>query len=91
MPALKVNYVIVYDNDSQIYATANREIALDTPPPSGIPLENKHIYFITHHPDTGEIIAQEFPKTEVMAAILRPHKTKEFKNVQEPSVSELEG
>lgn len=66
MAANRCNYLVIYDGESQIYGCGSKEVALATPPPSpDIPLESKHIYFVTHHPDTGEVLAHELPPDEV--------------------------
>lgn len=77
MPANRTNYVVWYDGESQIYASGKKEIALETPPPAGRSIEDKHIGFITFRPDDGDIVIHEIPKEEVLNAEL---KVKEKKN-----------
>lgn len=55
MPASKLNYLIVYKNHSQVYGTGTKKIALESPPPEGVSIEDKHIFFVTFEPDTDNI------------------------------------
>jgi hypothetical protein len=55
MPASKLNYLVVYKNNSQVYGSASKKIATETPPPEGCTDEDKNIFFITLEPDTGNI------------------------------------
>lgn len=55
MPASKLNYIVVYDNHSQVYGSSSDKIAIESPPPEGLSEEDKHIFFITFEPDTKNI------------------------------------
>ena len=55
MPAAKLNYMVVYKNHSQVYGCSSKKIALDSPPPEGMSLEDKNIFFVTFEPDTDNI------------------------------------
>lgn len=76
MPAQRTNYIVIYEGESQIYASGKKEIALETPPPTGHSIEDKHIYFITHRPDDGEVVLHEVPREEVLSAELKIKETK---------------
>lgn len=83
MPAGKLNYLVIYEGESQIYGSASKNVALESPPPTGLTLDEKHIYFVTHHPDTGEVVVHELPREEVLTAEV---KVKKSKNVQEENL-----
>lgn len=55
MPASKLNYMVVYKNHSQVYGCSTKKIAEDSPPPEGLSLEDKHIFFVTFEPDSDNI------------------------------------
>jgi len=55
MPASKLNYIIVYDNHSQVYGSSSDKIAIESAPPEGLSEKDKHIFFITYEPDTKNI------------------------------------
>jgi hypothetical protein len=55
MPASKLNYLVVYKNSSQVYGSASKKIALETPAPEGSVDDDKNVFFITLEPDTGNI------------------------------------
>lgn len=55
MPAAKLNYIVVYNNHSQVYGSATEKVARDTPPPEGLTEEDKNIFFVTFEPDTNNI------------------------------------
>lgn len=79
MPASKTNYVVIYRNVSQVYACKSKEIALQSPPPEGSTVEDKTVLFITHPPDTNEIVLHAVPKEEVLDAEIKWPKPKEPK------------
>lgn len=76
MPANKTNYLVLFRGDSQVYGTANRDIALSTAPPDGFTIEDKQILFITQQPDTDELIVKPIPKEEIMQAEIKEPKKK---------------
>jgi len=78
MPANKTNYVVIYRNESQVYASGSKDIALETPPPSGVPLEDKRVFFITYQPDNEMLSVHKIPDEEVQNATLK-HKKKKTK------------
>jgi hypothetical protein len=55
MPASKLNYIVVYDNHSQVYGSSSDKIAIESAPPDGLSEKDKHIFFITFEPDTKNI------------------------------------
>lgn len=55
MPASKLNYIIVYDNHSQVYGSSSEKIAIESPPPEGLSEKDKNIFFINYEPDTKNI------------------------------------
>lgn len=80
MPASKLNYLVAYKNDPQVYGAASKAIALSSPPPEGFELEDKRIWFISNEPDTGQIVRHEIPRDEIMSAELKYPKKKEKKD-----------
>lgn len=89
MPAAKLNYLVIYKNDSQVYGTGNKEIALTSPLPEGAELEDKRILFIANEPDTGNICVYPLPQEEVMNADIKPPKEKTIlKTLKEEDVQE---
>jgi hypothetical protein len=64
MPASKLNYLVVYDNHSQVYGCSSAKIAHDSPPPEGQTEEDKKIFFITYQPDTSEVSLHRVEKQE---------------------------
>lgn len=77
MAAGKVNYICVFLSDSQVYGSAQKQIALETPPPEGVPLEDKRILFITYQPDNEILSVHPLPQEEVLNAVLKYPKGKE--------------
>jgi hypothetical protein len=71
MAAGKLNYIVVYKNTSQVYGSASKKIALESPPPDGCKLEDKRVYFITNEPDTGELAVYKVPQEEVSNAEIK--------------------
>lgn len=64
MPASKLNYLVIYDNHSQVYGTGTKKIALETPPPDGLTEIDKHVYFVTFEPDTKNICLSKVKENE---------------------------
>lgn len=79
MPASKLNYIVAYRNNPQIFGCANKAIALSSPPPEGSQLEDKKVWFISNEPDTGSLVKYEIPHDEVITAELKYPKKKEVK------------
>lgn len=70
MAANRVNYLIVYKNDSQVYGATTREVALDSPPPAGVSLEDKRVMFITYDPDAETLSVHPLSVEEVYEAAI---------------------
>lgn len=83
MPANRMNYIVVYDGESQIYGSGSKDVALETPPPDGLTLESKHVFYITQKPEDGEIVLHEVPQEEVLSAELKVRKTKKKDDEQQ--------
>jgi hypothetical protein len=64
MPASKLNYIVVYNNHSQVYGSSAKKIAIDSPPPEGLSQDDKHIFFITMDPDSGNISLHKVEEKE---------------------------
>ena len=64
MPASKLNYLLVYENHSQVYGCSSKKIALDSPPPQGFGEEDKNIFFITFEPDTNNVCLHKINNQE---------------------------
>lgn len=76
MPANRINYLVVYKNDSQVFGTATKDIALETPPPDGVPLEDKKVLFVAFQPDNEILSVHPLPDEEVLNAEIKQKKTK---------------
>jgi len=61
----------LYVGESQVFGTATKQIALETPPPEGIPIENKRILFVTFEPDNEMLTVHPLPQDEVVNAELK--------------------
>lgn len=83
MPATKLNYLVLYANDAQVYGAGSREIALNSPPPEGFTLEQKRVYFVTTEPDTNRVVWRRIPHEEVMSAELKYPKSKKAADADE--------
>lgn len=55
MPAAKLNYIVVYENHSQVYGCSSKKIAIESPPPQGCNEKDKNIFFITFEPDNNNV------------------------------------
>lgn len=71
MPASRTNYVVLYENESQVFGTASKKIALETPPPDGVDLSEKHVLFITYQPDNEILSVHPVPREEVLEAEIK--------------------
>jgi hypothetical protein len=60
MPASKLNYIVVYNNHSQVYGCSNPKIALESSPPEGLTEEDKNIFFVTFEPDSNNICLYKY-------------------------------
>lgn len=80
MAASRLGYIVIWEGQSQVFGCLSKEGALETPPPKGLEIEQKRVFFITHQPDNGVISVHEVPKDEVLDAELKypaPRKPKE--------------
>jgi len=64
MPASKLNYIVLYDGVSQVFGCSSKKIALESPPPSGVDVSKKKIYFITLEPDTNNLCIHKVQENE---------------------------
>jgi hypothetical protein len=84
MAASRINYIVTWDGQSQVYGCASKEGALETPAPKGSTLEEKRVFFITHEPDNGVISVHEIPRDEVFSAeIKHPKPRKKPEDVED--------
>jgi hypothetical protein len=58
----------VYEGNSQVYGAGNEKIALQSPPPEGCTIEEKHVLFVTYEPDNEELAVYEMDREEVVNA-----------------------
>ena len=65
MPASKLNYLVVYDNHSQVYGCSSQKIALESTPPEGLSKDDKNIFFITFEPDSNNICLYKLTEEEI--------------------------
>lgn len=69
MAASRCNYIVIFKNESQVYGSASKEVALKSPPPEGTPPEDKRIFFITYQPDTESLSVHRLPQEEVLEGL----------------------
>lgn len=46
---------MVYKNHSQVYGCSSKKIAEDSPPPEGLTVDDKNVFFVTFEPDSDSI------------------------------------
>jgi hypothetical protein len=80
MAASKVNYVVLYNNHSQVYGCSSKKIALESPPPDGCSIDDKKVLFITFEPDTQNLSVYQVPEEEVKSAEIKVKKEKKTEN-----------
>lgn len=68
MPAQKINYLVLYPHDAQVYGCSSKDIALQSPPPEGFTLEDKRIFFVSMEPENGNLVWYQIPKEDIMNA-----------------------
>lgn len=85
MPANKMNYLVVYKNVSQVFGTASKDVALQSPPPAGSSLLDKMVFFITYQPDNSILAVQQVPQEEVLEAEIQEKKAKNGKAEADPT------
>lgn len=76
MAASRLNYIVVYKTDSQVFGSASKDVALKSPPPEGTELEDKRVFFITYQPDNEVLSVHKIPQEEVLNAELEEKKAK---------------
>ena len=76
MPASRSNYIVLYRNESQVFGAASKKVALESPPPEGVPLEEKRVFFITYQPDNESLLVHQIPQEEVLNAEIKEKKRK---------------
>lgn len=85
MPAARLNIIVLHKNDSQVYGASTKEIALKTPLPEGVPIEDRRAFFISLQPDTGELVVHRLPQEEVESAEIEIKKKRD--KVEQETVS----
>ena len=68
MAASRVNYLVVYPHDSQVYGSTSKEVALSSPPPDGMTLKEKRVFFVSVEPESGNLVWYRVPQEEVESA-----------------------
>jgi hypothetical protein len=68
VPAQKINYLVLYPHDAQVYGCSSRDIALQSPPPEGFSLDEKKVFFVSVEPENGNIVWYQLPKEEIINA-----------------------
>lgn len=82
MAASRTNWICWYNGESQIYSSGTKEIIMTSPLPGRQKLENKHVAFITFHPDTEQLVIHELPEDEILNSIPKETKEKRLQNVK---------
>lgn len=77
MPAAKLNYLVIYENQNQVYGASSEDVALNSPPPAGSTIEDKHIFFVMHEPDQEQLVWYKVPDEKVKLAFEESQKLKE--------------
>jgi len=80
MAASKLNYLVIYNGHSQVYGCSSKKIALESSPPEGYSLDDKHVLFITFEPDTENLSVHLIPKEEILTAEIKEKKEKKKVN-----------
>ena len=80
MPASKMNYLVLYDTDSQVYGASSKKVALESPLPDDVTLDQKRVFFVTYSPDKGELSVHKLPEEEIMNAEIKEKKTRKAKD-----------
>lgn len=76
MPASRLNYLVIYEPDSQVYGASSKKVALESPLPDGVELDQKRVFFITYAPEKGELSVHKLPEAEVLDADIKEKKVK---------------
>lgn len=80
--------MVIYKHESQVYGSASKAIALESPLPPGTSLEDKLVGFITWHPDEQQLMFHPLDPQEVLSATVKEAKKK--KNDKETSDTETQ-
>lgn len=78
MPANKLDYLVAYKNSSQVFGCRDKDVAISTPPPPGNTPEDKRVWFISHEPDSDNIVLRRVPQ-EIVEKHTEERKTKKKK------------
>lgn len=76
MPAQRLNYVVVHRGQSQVYGAASKDVALQTPLPEGVDIEDRMVLFITYQPDGEVLCVRCVPAEEVRSAEIKQRAVK---------------
>jgi hypothetical protein len=68
MPAQKINYLVLYPHDAQVYGCSSKDIALQSPPPEGFSIDDKKVFFVSVEPENSNIVWYQLPKEEIINA-----------------------
>jgi len=88
MPASKLNYIVVYNNHSQVYGSSSEKIAIESAPPEGLSEADKHIFFITFEPDTQNICVHKVDPNNIDNIESKSNKRKKKDSEQEDKSKE---
>lgn len=67
MPAARCNYVVVYDNSPQVFASASLETILKSDPPKNCTEEGRSVLFVSYFPDEKELKVFEVQEEEIQS------------------------
>jgi len=70
MPASRVNYIVIHKTDSQVLGSASKDIALTTPLPEGVTIDDRIVGFITYEPDNERLCFYPISEDEIKSAQL---------------------
>jgi hypothetical protein len=68
VPAQKINYLVLYPHDAQVYGCSSKDIALQSPPPEGFSIDDKKVFFVSVEPENSNIVWYQLPKEEIINA-----------------------
>lgn len=81
MPANRLNYIVLFEDTSQVYGSSSREVAMKSDPIDGYEIEDKQVFYITHDPDSNDLIIKRIPIEESIA---------EYKDIKQELAAEDE-
>jgi hypothetical protein len=76
VPAQRLNYDVIHKGQSQVYGAASKDVALQTPLPDGVAIEDRTVLFITYQPDGEVLCVRSVPVEEVRGAELKQRTVK---------------